>query len=71
MLVPVKWLKDFVNIDNISIPELADKLVSCGFEIEAVINQADALNLGNKNYEIVRFYPMPGRNYKITITYHI
>ena len=33
--------------------------------------QADALNLGNKNYEIVRFYPMPGRNYKITITYHI
>ena len=33
--------------------------------------QADALNLGNKNYEIVRFYPMPGRNYKITITYNI
>ncbi len=40
MLVPVKWLKDFVDI-NISIPALADKLVSCGFEIEAVINQAD------------------------------
>ena len=40
MLVPVKWLKDFVDV-NISIPELADKLVSCGFEIEAVINQAD------------------------------
>lgn len=33
--------------------------------------QADALNLGNKNYEIVRFYPMPGRNYKITISYNI
>lgn len=33
--------------------------------------QADALNIGNKNYEIVRFYPMPGRNYKITITYNI
>lgn len=30
--------------------------------------QADALNLGNKNYEIVRFYPMPGRNYKVTAT---
>ena len=26
MLVPVKWLKDFVNVDNISISELADKL---------------------------------------------
>lgn len=33
--------------------------------------QADALNIGNKNYEIVRFYPMPGRNYKITITYNL
>ena len=30
--------------------------------------QADALNLGNKNYEVVRFYPMPGRNYKFTAT---
>lgn len=31
--------------------------------------QLDALNLGNKNYEIVRFYPMSGRNYKATINY--
>ena len=31
--------------------------------------QLDALNLGNKNYEIVRFYPMPGRNYKVTLNY--
>lgn len=31
--------------------------------------QVDALNLSNKNYEIVRFYPMPGRNYKMTINY--
>ena len=33
--------------------------------------QLDALNLGNKNYEIVRFYPMPGRNYKITLNYNL
>ena len=33
--------------------------------------QLDALNLGNKNYEIVRFYPMPGRNYKIALTYNL
>lgn len=52
MLVPVKWLKDFVNIDNISIPELADKLVSCGFEIEAVINQADAVK-GVKTCKVI------------------
>lgn len=31
--------------------------------------QVDALNLGGKNYEVVRFYPMPGRNYKVTINY--
>lgn len=33
--------------------------------------QADALNLTNKNYEVIRFYPMPGRNYKLTINYQI
>ena len=31
--------------------------------------QFDALNLGGKNHEIIRFYPMPGRNYRMTITY--
>ena len=33
--------------------------------------QLDALNLGGKNYEIIRFYPMPGRNYKISINYYL
>jgi len=33
--------------------------------------QFDALNLGGKNYEIIRFYPMPGRNYKISINYYL
>ena len=32
--------------------------------------QADALNLGGRNYEVVRFYPMPGRNYKFTVQYN-
>lgn len=31
--------------------------------------QIDALNLGAKNYEVVRFYPMPGRNFKLTVSY--
>ena len=38
---------------------------------QSVRIQLDALNLGNKNYEIVRFYPMPGRNYKVTLTYNL
>lgn len=33
--------------------------------------QLDALNLGNKNYEVVRFYPMPGRNFKIALSYNL
>ncbi len=37
MLVPVKWLKEYVDI-KIGTEELADKLVSCGFEIEGVID---------------------------------
>ncbi len=37
MKVPYSWLKEFVNIENISVEELSAKLVSCGFEIEEVI----------------------------------
>lgn len=33
--------------------------------------QLDALNLGGNNYEIIRFYPMPGHNYKISINYYL
>lgn len=31
--------------------------------------QADASNLGGKNYEIIRFYPMPGRSFRFSVTY--
>ena len=30
--------------------------------------QLDALNLGGKNYEVIRFYPMPGRNFRLSGT---
>src|SRR5690554_5827370 len=42
MKVPVSWLKDFVDI-NIDVNELADKLVSCGFEIEEIIYLKDRI----------------------------
>ena len=29
----------------------------------------DALNLSDKNYEVIKFFPMPGRNYRITAKY--
>nr|WP_230204622.1 TonB-dependent receptor [Prevotella phocaeensis] len=31
--------------------------------------RASALNLYGRNYEIIRFYPMPGRNYRVSIHY--
>ena len=33
MKAPFSWLKDYVDID-ITAKELADKLFSCGFEVE-------------------------------------
>lgn len=40
MLISLDWLKDYVDI-NCSVEELADKLVSVGFEVEEIINQKD------------------------------
>ena len=38
MLVPISWLKDYVDI-NVSIPTLAKQLVGIGFEVEDIIYQ--------------------------------
>ena len=38
MLVPISWLKDYVDI-NVSITTLAKKLVGIGFEVEDIIYQ--------------------------------
>jgi len=44
--------------------------VSKGFPIRfgTVDLQLEALNLLNRNYEIVRNYPMPGRSYRMNIS---
>ena len=31
--------------------------------------QFDARNLGNKNYEVIRFYPMPGTNWRLSVSW--
>ena len=33
--------------------------------------QFDVRNLGNKNYEIVRFYPMPGTNWRLSVSWEL
>lgn len=40
MKAPISWLNDFVKID-ISAEQLADKLVSAGFEVEEIIRESD------------------------------
>lgn len=37
MKVPVIWLNDYVDITDISVEELAEKLVGIGFEVEEII----------------------------------
>jgi len=30
--------------------------------------QADVTNLTNKQYEVIKYYPMPGRSWKLTVS---
>lgn len=67
-----RYTSSYNSADN-----LMDAYVDHGLSISRKLSfgehtlrvQLDALNLSNKNYEIVRFYPMPGRNYKLTVNY--
>ena len=33
--------------------------------------QLDMRNLGNKNYEVIRFYPMPGTNWRLSVSWEL
>lgn len=37
MKIPVRWLNDFVQVDDIAPEELANKLVNIGFEVEEIL----------------------------------
>ena len=34
MKLPLNWLSDYVDISNVTVEELKNKLFSCGFEVE-------------------------------------
>ena len=63
------------NIPDNEMPAYFDHSVSAGrsFPVRgaALRISAELMNLGGDNYEIIRYYPMPGRNFRITmkITY--
>lgn len=60
------------NVDANSLAPYFDHSISLNrdFRIRRTgMNVAfEALNLGNVNYEVIHSYPMPGRNYRLTIT---
>ena len=37
MKLPLYWLNDYVDISDVSVEDLKNKLFSCGFEVEEVI----------------------------------
>lgn len=61
------------NIESNLIHGYADHCISIGrtFNLRQVKLRAslEALNLGGKNYEIIRGYPMSGRSFRITIQF--
>ncbi len=44
MKVPVLWLNDYVQVDDIDINELSDKLVNIGFEVEEILYAGEGIN---------------------------
>ena len=44
MLVPVQWLKEYVNVDGIDIKTLEDRLIMSGSNTEAVVSTAGQIN---------------------------
>ncbi|MDQ4074762.1 MAG: phenylalanine--tRNA ligase subunit beta, partial [Chloroflexota bacterium] len=36
MRVPISWLREYVNLDGISVPELAERLTTAGLEVAAI-----------------------------------
>ena len=59
MKVPYSWLKEYVDID-ITAQELEERLFSCGFEVEELIDMAagiDKVVVG-----VVKFYLLNSYN---------
>ena len=44
MKLPLEWLKDYVDISDVSVEDLKNKLFSCGFEVEEVIESGSKIH---------------------------
>ena len=43
MIVSLKWLKDYIDIENLTVDEIVDKLTTSGSEVEEVIDKSKEL----------------------------
>lgn len=67
MLIPLKWLKEYVQFD-LTPAELAQKLVSCGFEIEQIIDlSADVKNVVSAHIVALEKHPSADRLKVVTL----
>ena len=64
------------NIPANEIPSYADHTISLNREFifgkshdYKIYLSLEVLNLSDHNYEVVRFYPMPGRSYRLTLKF--
>ena len=44
MKLPLNWLNDYVDISDVTVEELKNKLFSCGFEVEEVIENGKEIS---------------------------
>lgn len=59
------------NSADTRMPSFTDHSVSLSRQWHQWRLQLDLRNLGGNNYEVVRFYPMPGFNWRATLTYQL
>ncbi|MDO4940199.1 MAG: phenylalanine--tRNA ligase subunit beta [Erysipelotrichaceae bacterium] len=45
MKLSLNWLSDFIDIRDLSLDQIVDQMVKCGFEVESVDKLSDATNL--------------------------
>jgi len=58
MLLPLSWLNEYVDVENIPLDELVKKLFSCGFEVEEIISPGKEIS-GCVAGRINEIYPHP------------
>ncbi len=52
MKIPLSWLRDFVDLDGVSIEDLAHTLTMAGLEVEEILEKA--VELGDLSHDGIK-----------------